>query len=138
MSRVINPETAGTQRNRIVKALVISIRALMSQPDIDDSSLDVAAFMALSLESIAKTIEATVIPWEKRDYWVKADRFRMEWAWAEALGADMRRGVLDEDWELIAATCVRIAEKIKNVQVSDRHRMGEPWVGAYQILVAGA
>jgi hypothetical protein len=138
MSRVINPETAGTQRNRIVKALVISIRALMSQPDIDDSSLDVAAFMALSLDSIAKTIEATVIPWEKRDYWVKADRFRMEWAWAETLGADMRRGVLDEDWELIAATCVRIAEKIKNVQVSDRHRMGEPWVGAYQILVAGA
>lgn len=138
MSRVINPETAGKQRNRLVKGLVISIRALMSQPDVDDSSLDVAAFMVLSLDSIANTIEATVVPWEKRDYWVKADRFRMEWAWAEVLGADMRRGVLEEDWELIAATCVRIAEKIKNVKVSDRHRMGQPWVGAYEILVAGA
>jgi hypothetical protein len=137
MSRVINPETAGKQRNRMVKGLVISIRALMSQPDIDDSSLDVAAFMALSLDGIANTIEATVGPWEKRNYWVKADRFRMEWAWAESLGAEMRRGVLEEDWELIAATCVRIADKVKKVQVSDRHHMGEPWVGAYQVLAAG-
>jgi hypothetical protein len=93
--------------------------------------------MVLSLETIAKTIEATVGPWEKRDYWVKADRFRMEWAWAEILGAEMRRGVLEEDWELIAATCVRVAGKIQNVKVSDRHRMGKPWVGAYQILVEG-
>jgi hypothetical protein len=137
MARVINPETAGKQRNRMVKGLVISMRALMSQPDVDDSSLDVAAFMALSLDGIADTIEATVVPWEKRNYWVKADRFRMEWAWAESLGADMRRGVLEEDWELIAATCVRIADKVKKVQVSDRHRMGEPWVGAYQALVEG-
>ena len=137
MARVINPETAGKQRNRMVKGLVISIRALMSQPDIDDSSLDVAAFMALSLDGIANTIEATVGPWEKRNYWVKADRFRMEWAWAESLGVEMRRGVLEEDWELIAATCVRIADKVKKVQVSDRHRMGEPWVGAYQVLAAG-
>jgi len=137
MARVINPETAGKQRNRMVKGLVISMRALMSQPDVDDSSLDVAAFMALSLDGIADTIEATVVPWEKRNYWVKADRFRMEWAWAESLGADMRRGVLEEDWELIAATCVRIADKVKKVQVSDRHRMGEPWVGAYQALVDG-
>ncbi len=137
MARVINPETSGKQRNRMVKGLVISMRALMSQPDVDDSSLDVAAFMALSLDGIADTIEATVVPWEKRNYWVKADRFRMEWAWAESLGADMRRGVLEEDWELIAATCVRIADKVKKVQVSDRHRMGEPWVGAYQALVEG-
>jgi hypothetical protein len=137
MARVINPETAGKQRNRMVKGLVISMRALMSQPDVDDSSLDVAAFMALSLDGIADTIEATVVPWEKRNYWVKADRFRMEWAWAESLGADMRRGVLEEDWGLIAATCVRIADKVKKVQVSDRHRMGEPWVGAYQALVEG-
>ena len=42
--------------------------------------------MVLALEEIAVSIDVSVQAWEKRDYWVKADRFRMEWEWAGALG----------------------------------------------------
>ena len=31
---------------------------------------------------IADTIEDTCEPWEKRNYYLKADRFRLEWEWA--------------------------------------------------------
>ena len=136
MSRVINPETAGKQRNRMVKGLVISIRALMSQPDIDDSSLDVAAFMALSLDGIANTIEATVGPWEKRNYWVKADSFRRDWSWTEKLGNEMKSAAFDQDWQAVAILSAQIGSKLSKVQVSPRHRMGKPWLGAWEALQA--
>ncbi len=136
MSRVINPESAGKTRNRLVKAMVISIRELFSQPEINDASLDVAAFIALTLEAIAQTIEPTIEPWEKRGYWVKADRFRMEWSWAGKYSSQMRHAVIDEDWPRITEIAVKVGEQVSGVKVSERHRMGTPWVGAWEQLSA--
>ncbi len=86
LSRIINPEGSGKERTRLTKEVVLSIRELMKQAEPDAQSRDLAAFIALALIEITKTIEASVIAWEKRGYWVKADRFRMEWAWSEKTG----------------------------------------------------
>ncbi|MBN2502338.1 MAG: hypothetical protein JXB38_16255 [Anaerolineales bacterium] len=136
MSRVINTENIGTQRNRMCKGVVLSIRELMSQTKPDSKSRDLVAFIALSLEAIADTVEKTVIPWEKRDYWVKADRFRMEWAWAGKYAKLMRKAALDEDWPEIAMIAAQVGQQLSNVKVSPRHRMGTPWVGAWKKLTA--
>lgn len=134
MSRVINIQSAGKTRSKLSKATVIAIRELMRQEDIDHRSRDLAAFIALSTEAISRTIEPSVVAWEKRGYWVKADRFRLEWGWAETLGTNMRNATLEEDWSTIAITAAQIAEKLSNVTVSERHRMGTPWVGAWDQL----
>ena len=136
MSRVINTETAGKERNRLVKGMAIAIRELFSHPEVDENSLDIAAYIALSLEAIDKTIEPTVVPWEKRDYWVKADRFRSEWSWAGRYSGEMRQAVTSRDWQNIGDIAVKVAEKISKVNVSPRHRMGTPWVGAWDKLCA--
>lgn len=134
MGRVINIHSAGKERTRLSKATVIAIRELMRQSDVNDQTKDLAAFIALSSKAISNTIEPSVSAWEKRGYWVKADRFRLEWSWSEILGAKMRQATLDEDWPTVASTVAQIAEKLRNVNVSERHRMGTPWVGAWKKL----
>jgi len=109
LGRVINPESAGKERTRLTRATVLALRELMRQSQPDSKTRDLAAFIALALEAVAATIDASVDAWEKRGYWVKADRFRMEWYWSEQLGRAMRQAVLAEDWPTIALTAAQVA-----------------------------
>ncbi len=134
MSRVINPNAAGKQRTRLTKAIVAAIRELMQQSEVNARSRDLAAFIALSLEEIARGVDVSASAWEKRGYWVKADRFRMEWEWAGQTAASLREALLGDDWAQVAALTARVAEKLSHVKVSPRHRMGQPWLGAWEAL----
>ena len=134
MSRVINPDSAGKERTRLTKAVVIAIRELARQTDTGSDARDLAAFIAIALQTIADGIDVSVLAWEKRDYWVKADRFRMEWAWAGQMGEKMKSALLADDWAGVAMLSTQIANKLSKVKVSDNHRMGKPWVGAYKQL----
>ena len=134
MPRVITPDSAGKDRTRLTKAIVITIRELARQTDPDKEARDQAAFIALALQTISDGIDVSVAAWEKRNYWVKADRFRMEWAWAGQLGKKMKEAVIEDDWMSVAMVSAQIGEKLHKVKVSERHRMGQPWVGAYKKL----
>lgn len=134
MSRVIHIESAGKDRNRLAKAAVLALRTLAQQTEANAETRDLAAFVALAMEEIAATIDPSVQAWEKRGYWVKADRFRMEWMWTEKLGSDMRRALLAEDWGNVAQTAALVAQKLGNVKIPERHRMGTPWTGAWKRL----
>jgi len=134
LSRVINTQSVGKERNQLVKAIVISIRELMKQAEPNESSKDLAAFISMALSAVANTVERTVLPWEKRNYWVKADKFRQEWVWVKSLGEEFRSATLAEDWPTIATLSIKIGSKLNHIEVSDRHRMGKPWVGFWDKL----
>ena len=136
MSRVINPDSTGKQRTQLSKAIVLAVRELARQKDVTDQTRDLAAFIAIALQIIADGIDVSVTAWEKRDYWIKADKFRMEWAWAGQIAEKMRASVLSEDWATVAVLSAQIAQKLAKVQVSENHRLGKPWVGAYNELKA--
>ncbi len=138
MSRVIKLESAGKDRTRLSKSLVLALRALMRQQQADDLTRDLAAYIVLALEEIGATIEPSVAAWEKRGYWVKADRFRIEWEWTLALAQKMRKALLAEDWAGVAQTSAAVATRLVKVTIPERNRLGEPWHGAYrQLLSAG-
>jgi hypothetical protein len=59
----------------------------------------------------------------------------LEWAWTKNVGEEMVEAVLDEDWPSVAAFAAVVGEKFSNIEVSERHRMGKPWVGAYKLLL---
>ncbi|HEX9029103.1 MAG TPA: hypothetical protein VF823_08010 [Anaerolineales bacterium] len=132
MSRVINPDSAGKERNHLTRSIVLAIRELMKQTQPDQYSKDLAAFIALSLSEIADTIDVSVAAWEKRGYWVKAERFRMEWEWAGRLGREMRKALQGEDWAAVAGTAATVAQKLMKIQIPARHRLGTPWDGAWE------
>jgi hypothetical protein len=135
MGRVINPEGAGKERTRLTKSTVLAMRELMRQSKPDDTSRDLAAYIALALLEINSTIETSVVAWEKKGYWVKADKFRLEWDWTEKYGSQMKKAVLEDDWATIAVSVAQVGGKLMSVKVSDKHRLGTPWVGAYRHLV---
>jgi len=134
LSRVINPESAGKDRTRLTKAIVLAIRELAKQKDITAETKDLAAFISLALRTIADGIDVSVVAWEKRDYWVKADKFRMEWMWSGQFADKIKVAIFTDDWGTIAMTIPQIAQKLSKIEVSDNHRLGKPWVGAFEQL----
>jgi hypothetical protein len=134
LSRVINPDSVGKERTRLTKGIVLCIRQLAKQAKVTPETKDQAAYIALALQGIADGIDVSVAAWEKRDYWVKADKFRMEWMWAGQLAAKMKEAVLADDWATIAMLMPQIAQRFNKIEVSDNHRLGTPWTGAYTLL----
>ncbi|MBW8009982.1 MAG: hypothetical protein FVQ83_01900 [Chloroflexi bacterium] len=134
MSRIINPDSVGKQRKLLTRAVVLSLRELLIQPEPNEQTRDIASFIVLTLKEISANVDRTVTPWEKRNYWLKADRFRMDWDWTITLGDKMRQAVLDEDWSVIAACAANMGEKLANVKLPKKHGLGTPWIGANERL----
>jgi hypothetical protein len=137
MGRVINPDGTGKERARLAKATVLALRELMRQTKPDETSRDLAAFIALALLKIAETIDMSVTAWEKKGYWLKADRFRLEWDWSARIGEKMQSAVVADDWASIALLSAQVGGKLASVKLPERHRLGQPWVGAYHQVVSG-
>jgi len=137
MSRVINPDSAGKERNRLTKSIVLAVRELAHQTEPGPESLDLAAFIALALQAISDGIDVSVAAWEKRGYWVKADKFRMEWMWTGDFAEKLKSALHSDDWGTIASLMAQTAQKLGKLQVAERHRLGKPWVGAFQQLKKG-
>jgi hypothetical protein len=134
MSRVINPDSVGKERTHLTKSIVLALRMLAKQTEVDEETCDLAAFIALALLRIDTTIDISVQAWEKRGYWVKADKFRMEWMWTKQMGEQMKVAVLAEDWGTVAMLSAQAGQKLVKIKVPERHRLGAPWVGAHAIL----
>ena len=137
MSRIYKTESAGKDRTRLTRAVVLAVRELAKRPAPDDTARDMAAFIALALSEISNTIDASVVAWEKRGYWVKADRFRMEWNWTVKYGNALRQALLSNDWTTIALLSTQVAQKLNKITISPGNRIGMPWVGAWQVLKKG-
>ncbi len=134
MSPIINPESAGKERTQLTKAIVLAVRELAKQADVTNEAKDLAAFIALALKNISEGIDISVAAWEKRGYWVKADRFRMEWIWTGQYSDKLKTAILADDWGTVALLSAKIVQKFSKIVVSENHRLGKPWTGAYRRL----
>jgi hypothetical protein len=137
LGRVIRTENLATERNRLMKAMSLALREMGKKTAYDEESQDLAAFLVLALDAVSESIERSVGPWEKRDYWLKADRFRTDWAWVDTLGAKLRAAIIAQRPDEIALAAAVLADKLKDVKVSARHRLGSPWRGAWKQLTTG-
>ena len=133
MTRIIATSTPGKERAQLSKAIVITIREFMRQKEPGKSTHDMVAFIILALNEIAEGIDKSVAAWEKRGYWVKADKYRMEWQWTGLIAEKLKKSFERNDWGNIASILVEIMGQFEDIKVSDRHRMGKPWVGAHKI-----
>ncbi|MEX1248785.1 MAG: hypothetical protein WEA61_09920 [Anaerolineales bacterium] len=132
MGRVIHTENLVADRNRLLKAMAITLRELTKLAAFNAEVRDLAAFLVLALDNISESVERSVGPWEKRGYWLKADRFRMDWAWVDPLRRQLRQAVQSEDAVEVAQGVANLGEKLRGVEVVKRHRLGTPWVGAWK------
>lgn len=136
MGRVIKIESAGKDRTQLMRSIALGVRELTQQQEVNMQVRDLCAFITIALEAISNTIDDSVNAWEKRGYWLKADKFRLEWAWTIKLSGKLRAALSQEDWPNVAQTIAQVAEKVKNVHLPQRTSPTTPWMGAWDRFLA--
>jgi len=131
VTQIIKTSTPGKEREQLSKAIVITIRTFMRQGAPDQETKDMVAFVILALKEISTGIDQSVAAWEKRGYWVKADKYRLDWQWAGEMADKLQHVFKADDWGKIAEYLLDTMTHFSNIKVSDRHRMGKPWLNAF-------
>ncbi len=129
-----NLESGTTVRNRLSRGIVLAIRLLMAQGEPNEESFDKVAFIILALEKIYESVDVSAIAWEKRDFWMKADAFRREWEWSLNCAERLQTALFAKNWVDVASELIVVGQKLHKIQISPKNRIGEPWVGAWQVL----
>jgi len=135
MSRVINIANPGTRRSRLRRTIAEILRQMMLKRGLDAEAKDMVATVVLSLEGIAETIEESTSAWEKRNYFLKADRFRRQWEWVPLHAERLRRLVLEEAWDQLPRELALLAPYFKDVRVVKLTRESSAWEGNYRALL---
>jgi hypothetical protein len=134
MGNVIHTDGPGKRRDKILRLLAAMIAQSNFRTMSEIEKKDKTAFIYLSLIEIEKTVDETVRPWEKREYWVKADTFREEWAWIRNLREKILVHLCTNNWRSIDPEFEFLKEKLTSIEPLKRIDHQEFWKGAYQIL----
>jgi hypothetical protein len=128
MSRVISTEGPGKVRNQHRRTIAEALRRLSQKPRFDDEAKDLAALVVFSLHSIADTVAA----WEKRDYWMKAERFREQWRWLEPITDELSAVIYDGRWNQLPVALAQLMPHFADIKVKQMTRKPTLWRGAYE------
>jgi len=135
MSRVINTANPAKLRNQARRTIAEMLRHLMFKRRVDDESKDMAALVVLALRDIAATVDVTTSAWENRDYYLKADRFRLEWEWVAPAADRLEAVVVNGQWDQLPAELASLAPHFADIRISKMTRTPEDWRGALQALL---
>ena len=135
---MINPNSPGKARNQHMRTLAEILRRMAEKRTVDDEVKDMAAAMVFIFRDIDDQVNATTEAWEKRNYWVKADRFRLEWEWAAQAAADVEDVIRHEAWDLIPRLAMDLFPHFASIRIKRLTRDPKLWRGAYAQLMAKA
>jgi hypothetical protein len=137
MSRVVNTDGVGTRRQRLRRTIAEALRHLMAKRELDDEARDLAALIVFCLREIDEGIEQTTAAWEKRDYYLKADRFRQEWLWVGPAADELEKLIRQGAWDRLPASLAKLLGHFGDITINRTVRSEKLWQGCYQKLVSG-
>ena len=132
MSRVITTERPGKVRNQYRRTIAEALRRLSQKPQLDDEAKDLAALIIFSLHGMANTVDQTIEAWEKRDYWMKAERFREEWRWLEPTTDELSAVIYEGKWDQLPAVLAQLMPHFADIKIKQMTRKPALWQGAYE------
>lgn len=135
MSRVINISSPGKLRDHHRRTIAEALRHLMYKRSIDDEARNMAASIVFSLRTIAETVDVTASAWENRDYYIKADRFRLEWEWVTPAANNIQEAILQGRWKELPGLLVQLAPHFADISIAKMTRPPDTWDSAYERLV---
>ena len=131
MSRIVGTSSSAGERRRLLKEVARVFAHNVSAQQSATEEADLLAYLALLLDRISATVERSATAWEKRGYWVKADRLRQEWAWVglahRTAEETLRKGTSVPE---ALAALTELRAKIEPFSGSSRRRTPSPWAGA--------
>ncbi len=136
MSRVINIDNPAKRRSANQRTIAELLRRLSQTTSLDGEVKDMAATIVFSLQEISAGVEQTVTAWEKRDYWMKAERFLREWEWAGEMAANLEDVIRNDAWDLLPGLLAELFPRYTDMQIKTMTRKRDVWEGAYRKLKA--
>lgn len=132
MGRVISIDNPGKTRSQYRRTVAEALRRLSQKPSLDDEARDLAALIVFSLHGIADTVDQAIEAWEKRDYYMKAERFREQWRWLEPCTDELSAIIYEGRWAQLPAVLARLTPYFADVTVTQLTRKPSLWKGAYE------
>lgn len=136
MSRVINTNSPTKVRNQSRRTIAELLRRLSQKPEIDAEARDMAAAIVFMLNDINDSVEQTISAWEKRGYWMKAERFLREWEWAREAASNFDDVIRNQAWDLLPRLLADLFPQFTDVQIKKMTRPASDWNGAYKRLIS--
>jgi hypothetical protein len=137
LSRVITTNSVGKQRRQLRRTIAEALRRLASKQTFDQESQDLTALIVFSLRRLSEGVEQTITAWEKRDYFLKADRFQRQWEWVDDTAYALESALLLGQWNQVPEILVSLFPKFADITIAKYTRSPELWNGCYQRLVQG-
>ncbi|OGO06256.1 MAG: hypothetical protein A2Y73_04995 [Chloroflexi bacterium RBG_13_56_8] len=138
MSRIINTDSPGNKRNGLRRTIAEMLRRLSVKQELDEEAKDLAAATVFCLREIADTIEITTTAWEKRDYYLKADRFRLQWEWVIPAADRLQRIMVKGMWEDLPRELASLAPHFSDIRILKMTRPPSIWEASYRLLMQKA
>ena len=132
MSRIIATESPGKVRNQLRRTIAEALRRLSQKRELDGEAKDLSALIIFCLHGIADTVDRTIEAWEKRDYYLKAERFREQWRWLEPVTDELSAVVYEGQWEQLPGALAGLMPHFADVKVKQMTRKPVLWQGAYE------
>lgn len=136
MSRVINIDSPSKRRNKNRRTIAELLRRLGQKSTVDDETKDMTATIVFSLKDISTGVEQTALAWEKRDYWMKAERFIRQWEWTVESAANIEDVIRNNAWDLLPELLADLFPRFADIQIKSMTRKADTWQGAYSKLMA--
>jgi hypothetical protein len=131
MSRIISIDGPGKVRHRHRRTVAEAVRRLSQKTQLDEDAKDLAAIIVYSLLAIADTVDQTIEAWEKRDYYMKAERFREQWRWLEPNTDELSTVIYEGQWNQLPTVLANLMPHFSDITVKKLTRKPRLWQGAY-------
>lgn len=134
MTRIVNTAGPGKRRNQLRRTIAEILRHMMFKQEFDEESKDMAAALVFCLRGIAETIDTTTAAWERRDYFLKADRFRLQWEWATLASERLYELVVNDGWQQLPEEMAKLAVYFADIRIAKLTRPPSVWASCYDRL----
>ena len=138
MSRIIHSETPTQRRNHHRRTIAEILRRLSQKTKLDEDAKDMAAALVFLLQEIHEGVEQSARAWEKRDYWIKAERFMREWEWTAEMAANLDDVLRHDAVDLLPELLADLFPRFADIQLKKMMRKPALWRGAHDRLMAEA
>ncbi len=135
MGRVVNTNNPGKIRNANRRLVAELLQRLGQKQTMDAETKDMVSAIIFALREIYDTCMTSAQAWEKRDYWIKAERFLRDWEWAQTLAANLEDVVREEAWDLLPQLLMDLFPHFTDIQVKSYTRKEIDWQGAHRRLL---
>jgi hypothetical protein len=136
LGKIIHTTNASTQREQSIRMIAFVLPEFSKALKTEEDALDMAAFVFAHLKTIANSVDQTALAWEKRDYWVKADAFRRQWAWVDKPSRVLEECLRQKDVASLAGALRELSRVLPPPKSAQKKMQTPPWAGFWKKLFA--